>query len=42
MRPECHGKKMQPGARYIGESEKVFITYRCSFCGHRKEVEMGK
>jgi hypothetical protein len=39
MRPDCHGKKMQPGKRYL-KSGEVFITYRCAFCGHREEVQI--
>lgn len=42
MRPECHGKKMEPGKRYLSESSEVFIIYRCVFCGHKEEVEIGK
>jgi hypothetical protein len=40
MRPECHGKKMQPGKRYLRGRDKVFITYRCIFCGHKEEVQI--
>jgi hypothetical protein len=40
MEPYCHGEKMVPTYRYLGKNAKIFITYRCMFCGNKEEVEL--
>lgn len=40
MSPYCHGEPMIPSNRYLGSNGKIFITYRCIYCGNKKEEEI--
>ena len=40
MIPYCHGVEMTPTYRYLGVGGKIFITYRCMYCGNKEEVEV--
>jgi hypothetical protein len=40
MRPICHGIKMAPGGRTIGDAGAVYIGYICKTCGHKEKVKI--